>query len=527
MKILVSDPLAPEGLEILRQGDDLEVDERPKLNPDELKAILPEYQGLVVRSSTKVTASLLEAATNLKVIGRAGIGVDNIDVEAATKRGIVVMNTPGGNNVTTAEHALSLMFSLARHIPQATASLKAGKWERERFIGTELCSKTLGIIGLGNVGSIVAERALGFKMKVIGHDPFLSAEAASRLGVELVSLDELLRRSDFVSVHTPLMPETRDLLNHEQFLKMKKGARIINCARGGIVNERDLVEAVKAKIIQGAAFDVFEEEPPPRSHPFFQMDEIICTPHLGASTDEAQLNVAIAIAEQVVDFLCRGVIRSAVNVPSLPPEVLEILKPYLTLADKLGRLQAQILTSALSEVHLIYTGEIASLDASAVTLAALKGLLSYHLDSNVNYVSAPVIARERGIRVVESKSTRSTDFISSVTLRVKTSKTESEVEGAVFGKKTLRIVRIDDFYMEAVPDGYILMLHNQDVPGVVGAIGTHLGKRGINIAGLELGREKVGGMALSLIHVDNHVPREILDELRRLPNIVSVDLLQL
>jgi D-3-phosphoglycerate dehydrogenase len=527
IKVLVADALATEGLEILRQAPELQVDVKLKLSPVELKRILPEYHGLVVRSSTKVTAGLLEAASNLRVIGRAGVGVDNVDVEDASKRGIVVMNTPGGNNVTTAEHALSLMLSLARHIPQATASLKGGKWERQQFIGTELCNKTLGIIGLGNVGSIVADRALGLKMKVIACDPYLSSEAASRLRVELVSLDELFHRADFISVHSPLIPETRDLINRTQFQKMKKGVRIVNCARGGIVNEQDLIEAIKAKIVQGAAFDVFEEEPPPSNHPFFERDEIICTPHLGASTDEAQLNVAIAIAEQMVDFLCRGVIRTAVNVPSLPPEMLQVLGPHLSLAEKLGRLQAQMLTSAPTEVHLTYAGEIASLDASAVTLAALKGLLSYHMESNVNYVNAPVIARERGIRVVESRSSRSTDFISSVTLRVKTSKDESEVEGAVFGKKTLRIVKINNFYMEAVPEGYILMLHNQDVPGVVGAIGTHLGKRGINIAGLELGREKVGGMALSLIHVDNHVPREILEELRELPNIVTVDLLQL
>ncbi len=526
-KILITDPLAPQGLQVLERTPGFKVDVRLGVKPAELKRLIRDYDGWVIRSGTKVTADIVDAAKNLKVIGRAGIGVENIDVEAASKKGIVVMNTPGGNNVTTGEHTISLMLSLARHIPQAVASLKAGQWKREKFMGVELCNKTLGIIGVGNVGRIVAERAAGLRMKVIGHDPFLPAESAGRLGVELVGLDEIYKRSDFITVHVPLTHETRGLVNRKAFAKMKTGVRIINCARGGIVDEKDLADAIREGKVAGAALDVFVDEPPPPDHPLLRMEQVVTTPHLGASTDEAQLNVAIAVAEQMVDFLTRGIIRYAVNVPSVSPELLSALRPYLTLGEKLGSLQVQMLATVPKEVHIEYGGEVTQYDVAPLTLAVLKGILTPAMETSVNYVNAPVVARERGIKVVESKSSRASDFASSITVRVKTKDKEVEVEGAIFGSNNPRIVKINNFYLEAVPEGYILILHNRDVPGVVGAVGTLLGQKGINIAGLELGREKVGGMAISFIHVDDVVPKEILEALRSLPNIVTAELVKL
>ena len=526
-KILVTDSLAPQGLQVFERTPGFQVEVRLGLKPAELKKLIGKYHGWVIRSGTKVTADMVGAAQNLKVIGRAGIGVENIDVEAASKKGVVVMNTPGGNNVTTAEHAISLMLSLARHIPQAVASLKAGQWKREKFMGVELCNKTLGVIGLGNVGRIVAERAAGLRMKVIAHDPFVPAEGAARLGVELVSLNEIYARSDFITVHTPLTNETRGLINRKAFAKMKTGVRIINCARGGIVDEKDLADALREGKVAGAALDVFVEEPPPPDHPLLRMEQVVMTPHLGASTDEAQLNVAIAVAEQMVDFLTRGIIRYAVNVPSVSPELLSVLRPYLTLGEKLGSLQVQMLATLPKEVHIEYGGEVTQYDVAPLTLAVLKGILTPAMETSVNYVNAPMVARERGITVVESKSSRASDFASSITVRVKTKDKEVEVEGAIFGSNNPRIVKIDNFYLEAVPEGYILILHNRDVPGVVGAVGTFLGEKGINIAGLELGREKVGGMAISFIHVDDVVPKETLEALRSLPNIITAELVKL
>jgi D-3-phosphoglycerate dehydrogenase len=526
-KILVTDPLAPQGMEVFERTPGFTVDLKVGIKPPEIKKIIKDYHGWVLRSGTKVTEDIIETADNLKVIGRAGIGVENIDVAAASKKGIVVMNTPGGNNVTTGEHTMSLMLSLARHIPQAVASLKSGKWSREKFVGVELCNKTLGLIGMGNVGRIVAERALGFRMKVIAYDPFVQPDSAARMGVEMVSLEEIYSRSDFITVHVPLNAETRGLINKKTFAKMKIGVRIINCARGGIVDEADLAEAIRQGKVAGAALDVYVEEPPPPDHPLIKMDQVITTPHLGASTDEAQLNVAVAVAEQMVDFLVRGVIRYAVNMPSVSPELLNSLRPYLTLGEKLGSLQVQLLGTLPQEVQIEYAGEVTQYDVAPLTLAVLKGILTPVMESSVNYVNAPLVARERGIKVVESKSSRASDFASSISVKVKSKDKVFEVEGAVFGSKHPRIVKIDSFYLEAVPEGYLLILHNRDVPGVVGAVGTLLGEKGINIAGMELGREKIGGMAISCVHVDGAVPKEAMDALRSLPNIVTAQLVKL
>ena len=530
-RVLVTDKLAPQGLAVLQRavgGGQLMVDERFGLSPEELCGSIGDYDAIIIRSSTHVTGPVIAAAGRLRVIGRAGIGVDNIDVAAATRRGIVVMNTPGGNNVTTAEHTISMMLALARAIPQATASMKEAKWERSRFTGTEIFNKILGIIGIGNIGRLVAERAEGLGMKITAYDPFLTEEKARQLGVELVDLDTLLARADFISIHTPLTKETQNLIGEPELAKMKPSARLINCARGGIVNEAALAAALRAGHIAGAAIDVFEHEPPPADHPLLALDRVICTPHLGAATDEAQINVAVAIAEQVVDFLINHVTRNAVNVPSMSSESLEVLRPYLTLGEKLGSVQAQLLEAAPKRVRVEYAGEIAAVDVQLVTLAVLHGLLAGLLDSSaVNYVNARELARERGIKVIESKTTQPTGYLNLVTVFVETALGRSEVAGAIFGREVIRLVKINHFFLEAIPEGVILMLHNRDVPGVVGAVGTLLGEAKINIGGIELGRERVGGMAISLVHVDDRVPETVLERLRNLPEIVSAALLEL
>lgn len=527
MKILVTDSLAPEGLEVFKNAEGFEVDVQLGLKAAELKKICESYDGWVIRSGTKITAELIEAAKNLKVIGRAGVGYENIDADAATKKGIVVMNTPGGNNVTTGEHTVALMMALARHIPQAVASLKSGKWDRNKFVGVEMCNKTIGVIGLGNVGRIVAERAAGLRMKVIGFDPFIAAENIARMGVEPGTLDDIFTKSDFITVHVPLTPDTQGLINKAAFAKMKNGVRIINCARGGIVDEHDLADAIQAGKVAGAALDVYVDEPPSADHPLLKLDQVITTPHLGASTDEAQLNVAIAVAEQMVDFLARGVVRYAVNVPSVSPELLAVLRPYLTLGEKLGSLHTQMGGALPKEVQVEYRGDVTQYNVAPLTVAVLKGLLSPVMESAVNYVNAPMIAKERGIKIIESKGEEAGDFTSSLTVKAKNGKESLEVEGAIFGAKHPRIVRVNSFYLEAVPEGYILILQNKDVPGVVGAVGTILGNNGVNIAGMELGRSQKGGNAISFTHVDDAVAKKALDELRALPQIVSATLVKL
>lgn len=527
MKVLISDSMSDKCVEILKNVSGIQVDVNTKLTPEELKNIIKGYHGLVVRSATKVTKEIIEAADNLKVIGRAGTGVDNIDTNAATKRGIVVMNTPGGNTITTAEHAVSMLLSLSRKIPQATASMRKGEWEKKKFEGTEVTGKTLGILGVGNIGSVVADRAMGLKMNVIAYDPFISQEAANRLGIELVSIDDLYKKSDFISIHVPLTNETKNIVDAKAFSKMKKGVKLINCARGGIVNEKDLADAIKNGIVSGAAFDVFEKEPTPADNPLLQMEEVILTPHLGASTFEAQESVAIAIAEQIAEYLSKGTIRNAVNVPSVPTELLLTLGQYITLAEKLGSLQGQMLTGGIEEITVEYTGDVVNYDVASVTTSAVKGILDQVLDQYVNFVNAPFVAKERGIKVIETKSSRPIDFVSSVTIKVKTNAEENVVEGALFGKKDLRIVRINKFFIDAVPEGYLLILHNYDKPGVIGNIGTLLGENNINIARLHLGREAVGGEAVSVWNIDTPLSEDALKKLLKLSNIISARVVKL
>ncbi|MGC1675883.1 MAG: phosphoglycerate dehydrogenase [Candidatus Binataceae bacterium] len=526
-RVLLSDTLAPQGIEVLKRYPQLKFDIKTGLSSAELAAIIGDYDALLIRSGTKVTKEIIDHATRLRVIGRAGVGVDNVDIPPATRRGIVVMNSPLGNSVTTAEHAISMMMAMARHIPAANASLRAGKWERTKFIGAEICNKTLGVVGLGNIGRIVADRGAGLKMKVIGYDPILTAEAAGRLGIELVSLDELFTRADFITVHTPLTDDTRGLVDAAAFAKMKKGVRVINCARGGIVDEQALADAIASGKVAGAALDVFVEEPPPREHPLLKLDAVIATPHLGAATDEAQVQVSVDIAQQVADFLIDGTIRNAVNIPAVTPKELEILGPHLMLGEKLGRLVAQLITDAPTSVTVAFGGEAANLKPDAITAAVLKGLMTGFLDEELNVVNAPYIATERGIRIAETRSREVTDYLNTLSVTVRTDAGEHDVSGAVLGNRAMRLTRIDGYRVEAVPEGYFLMLHNRDVPGVVGAVGTLLGESGINIAGLELGRDRVGGTALSLIEVDGAVPAAVLEKLKTVAAITSATLLKL
>jgi len=525
MKVLISDNLSPRGIEVLKQSG-LEVDVKTGMKPEELKACIGQYHGLIIRSATKVTAEIVEAAANLKVVGRAGSGLDNVDKAAASKKGIVVMNTPGGNTITTAEHTMALMFALARQIPQATASMKQGKWEKKRFMGVELFNKTIGIVGIGNIGKHVARRALALGMVVIGYDPYLSEENAKEMGIEKVDLPTLFKRSDFITMHTPITSETKNLISTKTIQLMKNGVRIINCARGGIVNEAELYEALKSGKVAGAALDVFEKEPP-EENPLLTLDNVICTPHLGAATEEAQENVAVAIAEQVVDYLVNGVIRNAVNFPSVPAEQILRLKPYLTLAEKLGSFASQVFEGGVTEITVEYRGEASQLSTAPVNIALLKGFLTPILEETVNFVNAPVITKERGIEVKEMKSPDGGDYQSMIILRVRADRKEHHLAGTLLGRTDPRIVRIDDFAVEIVPEGTMLFMYNNDRPGVIGSIGSYLGKCNINIARMHFGRESQGGTAISVVSIDSPINDSQLEDLKKMPNILSVRVVEL
>ncbi len=526
MKVLVSDTLSPEGIQILKNAPGLEVDVMTNLTPDELKGVIGEYDGLAIRSATKVTAEIIYKADKLKVIGRAGIGLDNVDALAASKRGIVVMNTPGGNTITTAEHALAMMLAMTRKIPQATNSMKKGKWEKNKFMGHEVYNKTLGIIGIGRVGSVVADRALGLKMHVIAFDPFISPQVAEKMGITLVTLEDIYTRSHFISIHTPMTKDTRGMVNAAAFAKMRDGVFIINCARGGIINENDLCNAIVSGKVAGAALDVFEEEPT-KNKALVELEQVICTPHLGASTDEAQRNVAIAIAEQIADYLTKGEIRNAVNFPSISAELLANIKPYITLAEKLGKFQAQLVTGGLKEITVEYSGDILNYNVAPITLAVMKGILTPVLKENINFINAPFIAKERGIKVIESRSSTSEDFTNMIALTVTTTKEKSYTAGAIFGKQDPRIVRIDKFTLEAIPEGNMLVLYNYDKPGVIGNLGHTLGDNNINIARLQLSRQQVDGQALVVLSTDSYVPDDVISKVRALPNVISVKQLEI
>ncbi len=526
MRILVSDNLSKQGVEILQKAD-LAVDVKTKMPKEELLREIANYDGLIIRSGTKVTAEVIAAATKLRVIGRAGSGLDNVDTAAATKRGIVVMNTPGGNTVTTAEHTFAMLYALARKIPQATASTKAGKWEKERFMGIELYNKTLGIVGMGQIGSHLAKLAQGSLMNVIAYDPYLNEERARKMGVEIMGLADLFRRADIISVHTPLTAETQNIINAASIATMKDGVRIINCARGGIINEQDLYDALKSGKVAGAAFDVFEEEPVKPANPLLTLDNFICTPHIGASTTEAQENVATAIAEQIVDYLARGIARGAVNIPSVPADMLPRLQPYITLAEKLGLLHSQLYEGGIERVTVEYKGEVAGVNVAPLTIAVLKGLLTPILEETVNYVNAPVVARERGIEVKEVKSSDAGDFTSLLTIQVEAEKKTTRIAGALYGRRDPRIVQLDNFRVEIVPEGHMLFILNHDRPGVIGEVGQVLGDHSINIARMQCSREEKGGQALLIVGVDAALPADVLRAITAAKNIISVKLVRL
>jgi D-3-phosphoglycerate dehydrogenase len=525
-KILVADSLAEEGINILKSSKDFIVDVKVGLKPPDLKVIVGDYDALVVRSATKVTQEVIEAGAKLKLIGRAGVGLDNVDLKAATAKGIIVMNTPGGNTISTAEHTMSMILSLSRSIPQADQSMKKNEWRRKDFMGVELYNKTIGIIGLGRIGIEVAKRCLSFGMRVKAYDPFLSKEVADQLGVELMKLDELYKSADYITVHVPLTEETKGMISDKQFEVMKPGARVINCARGGIIDEAALARALESGKVAGAALDVYVEEPP-KDLKLAKFNNVVLTPHLGASTEEAQINVAIEVAHQISDALLGKGIRNAANYPSVDPETYHVLQPYINLCERLGSFTSQISEGALNDVKITYSGDIAKNDTAPLTMALLKGLLSPMLQDTVNFINARALAKERGIRVTEMKDTQVAEFVNLISLEVKTHKETHRIAGTLFTKSEPRLVKIDEFFVEAIPAGCMVLMHNWDKPGIIGNVGRVMGEHNINIAAMSFGRDKQGGRALTVLNVDACVSPQVLEKVKALQHVLSVKTVQL
>ena len=525
MKVLISDSLAKEGIEILKKSS-IDVDVKTGMSPEELRSCIGDYEGLVIRSKTKVTSDIIKSAKKLKVVGRAGVGVDNVDITAATERGIVVMNTPGGNTISAAEHTVSMLLALSRNIPQANQSLKKGLWDKKKFTGTEVYCKVLGIIGLGKIGTEVASRAQSFGMRIIAYDPFISAEKADKLGIRLETFEGVLKKSDYITVHLPLTPNTKHIINDKEFGLMKQGARIINCARGGIIDENALCMAVKSGKLAGAAVDVFEKEPLPADSPLLLYENIIVTPHLAASTEEAQINVAQDIAHQIIDALQNENYSNAVNIPSIDPKIFKEIKPYFNLAERLGKLQRQLVDGHIKVLRIEYSGDVTNYNVTPITVAIIKGLLEPVLNKAVNYVNASFIARERGIKVVESKTSKAEDFANLITIYTQTDSGESSIAGTLFSEDDPRIVRINDYHVDAVPEGFMLVCINSDMPGIMGNMGTILGKHNVNIASMTLGRKKQGEQAVTVFNLDNEPPKKTLGEIECLKEIISVKLVK-
>jgi D-3-phosphoglycerate dehydrogenase len=521
MKVLVSDNLGEAGIKMFEEETGFEVDVKTGLEPDELKKIIGDYDALVIRSATKVTEELLEAAKNLKVVGRAGIGLDNVDIPAATKRGVLVMNTPTGNVVTTAEHTIAMMMALTRNIPWGTSTLKEGKWEKKKLQGREIYNKVLGIIGLGKIGSIVADRARGLKMQVIVHDPYIPDEQIEKAGFEAVSIEDLYRSADYITVHVPKLKDTLGLINKNAFDQMKDGVMIINCARGGIVDEADLNDALRSGKVAGAALDVFETEPPGVC-PFFEIDRVICTPHLGASTLEAQTNVAVMVAEQIIAYLRDGTVINAVNVPPVSGDLLEKLNPYLTLADRIGCLLAQLSQGAVKEILIEYAGHFEELDLSPVTTAVLKGLMTPMIKDDVNFVNAQILAKERGIKVTEARISESEEYVNLITVNAVSEEGKNKVAGTIFGRKNPRVVDMNNFRLELEPVNRFVLIHNHDKPGAIGSIGTLLGEHNINISRMRVGQEEGSDKTMIFLRTDTPIPEDVIEKMRALPLMISV-----
>ena len=527
MKVLVSDKLSQLGIDKLKEAG-LEVDVKTGLPADELIKIIPEYDALIIRSETKVIPAVIEASKKLKIIARAGVGIDNVDLLAATQKGIIVVNSPAGNTVAAAEHTMAMMLSLCRNIPKAEVSFRAGKWERSKLVGTELYQKTLGIIGLGKIGSQVASYARSFGMQLIAYDPFASLEYAEKIGVTLKKLDEVLSEADILTLHLPKTKETLHMINKDKFALMKKGVRIINCARGGVIDEADLAEALKSGQVAGAAVDVFEKEPPEPNNPLFEAPNTVLAPHLGASTVEAQENVAIDVVEQVIDVLVKGnPARSAVNIPAMRPEIMMAAKPYMGLAEKIGKLIGQLIDGAPQKVDIFYAGEVAGLDVSPLSVVVLKGLLEPSLQDSVNIVNAPLIAKERDIKVSETKNSAARGFANFIEVKVKTHKETRSVGGALMGSYGERIVRIDEFAVDVAPAGFLLVASHTDQPGIVGKVGTILGDNKINIANMDVGRETAGGKAVMVLTVDSDISADLIEKIAKSANLNRVHLVKI
>ncbi len=513
-RVLISDPLAQEGIDILQSHKDVKVDIKTKLPPEELQQIITEYDALVIRSGTQVTKEVFEKADKLKVVGRAGVGLDNVDIDAATQRGTIVMNTPGGNTISTAEHTWSLLMSLSRNVAPANISLREGRWDRKKYTGTEIFGKTLGVIGTGRIGSEVGKRALVFGMKVMAYDPFASKDHIQKIGFVPSTLDEIFSQADYITVHTPKSKETAHLIDDKAFAKMKKGVRIINCARGGIVDEAALLRALESGKCAGAALDVYESEPPGADHPLVQREDCTCTPHLGASTAEAQINVAVDVAKNVLDTLTGGEVRNAVNIPSIAPEVKSIVGPYLNVAEKLGMFATQYLGKQLDKLEIIYSGPLAENDVSYLTVAVLKGLLRPVMTESVNFVNAPTLAEKRGIQYTETKSKKTEGYSNLITVKLTTNGDTVSVSGTNFSEDDPRIVVVDGYHIDAKPFGSVLFFKNVDEPGTLGHLATIMGNNNINIADMTLGRKERGGYAVTVCNIDAAVPDGVIEELR-------------
>ncbi|MCJ2543761.1 phosphoglycerate dehydrogenase [Thermostichus vulcanus] len=516
-KVIVTDPIDQAGIDILSQVAQVEV--QTQLTPEQLIAAIPNYDAIMVRSGTRVTREVIEAGTRLKIIGRAGVGVDNIDVPAATKAGILVVNSPEGNTIAAAEHAIALMMALSRHIPDANASLKSGLWKRQEFVGVEVYKKTLGIVGLGRIGSHVAQIAKAMGMKLLAFDPYLAMERAEQLGVRLVDFKTLVQESDYITLHIPKTPETTHLFNAETFSLMKPTARLINCARGGLIDEQALYEAIVSGQIAGAALDVFASEPLEESPLFTLGKEVLLTPHLGASTEEAQVNVAIDVAEQIRDVLLGLPARSAVNIPGLQAEVLQNLKPYLDLAETLGNLVGQLAGDRVSQLEIRLQGDLAEKDGQPIIVAALKGLLTLALRERVNYVNASIEAKERGIRVVETRDPALKDYSGSLMLTAHGPNGIRSVSGALIGEREVRVTQIDEFPINVPPSANMLMTLHRDMPGIIGRIGTLLGAYNVNIASMQVGRKLIRGEAVMVLSLDDPLPDGIIEEVLKQPGI--------
>ena len=518
-KVLIADELSAKAIEILKSNN-LIADVKTGLKGEELQAIIGDYDALIVRSAAKVTKEIIANGNKLRVIGRAGIGVDNVDVAAATEKGIIVMNTPQGNALAAAEHSIALIFAAARKIAHADKTMKQGKWEKKALMGIEVYEKTLGVIGIGNIGALVAEKALALGMRVIAYDLYVSKEFAASKGIELVDFDTLLKESDFIAIHVPLVKDTKNLINKDAIAKMKKGVIIVNVARGPIVNEKDLLEALESGHVGFAALDVFDQEPPPADNPLVLSEKTVCTPHLGASTKEAQDKVAIDIANQIVDFFKNGVIKNSVNAPSVSLEVARQITPYLKLSENCASILSAITEFPIQEIQIQYMGEISGIETKILTQGIVKNILEQQMEG-VNYVNAPLIAKSRGVKIIETKSEEHEDFMSLLAITVKGDKNQNTVQGTLFGKKEPRLIKVNNIYLEADLKGYMLFVYNYDKPGVIASIGNVFFIRGINIAGMHFGRETPGGLAISLLDLDKEIEDNVVREVQSLPNIIS------